>query len=433
MKSFFLRVYGCQMNFSDADRVRELLFRHGWTQTENPLDAQAILAISCSVRAKAENRVLSFLSSHQSLAETGAVIGLLGCTANLHREKLFKQYPFLSIICGPNFYHCLPEMLESAIQGEKVVLAGESEKPFLEQNPERITSISASVVITKGCENFCTYCVVPRARGVLVSRKPDEILSEIGRLVAQGAREIVLLGQNVNEYGNDFAGHYHFAELLADAAKVPGLLRLRFLTSHPRDTGERILTVMRDNPVVCRHIHLPVQSGSDRILALMGRKYTRSDFIRIVELARDMMPDIAITSDVMVGFPGETEDDFLQTYELVRTVKFHELFMFKYSVRPFTRASAYKDSVPDREKERRHRLIMELQEKIGRDIALSYVGRSVEVLVEKSSMKSPKNLLGRTGDGKLVQFEGDRKMIGGLVTVEITGAKTGYLTGKLSR
>ncbi|HPP67371.1 MAG TPA: MiaB/RimO family radical SAM methylthiotransferase, partial [bacterium] len=323
-KNFFIRVYGCQMNFADAERLRRRMINAGWKETNNPERAHAILAVSCSIRQKAENRVISFLAGYKRLKKKGTLLCLLGCTANLYGEKILSQFPFIDIVCGPNHLSHIPNILTSLNQ-KKLVLTGESATPFLEftagGNEKRI---SMMVPITKGCNNFCSYCVVPMARGGLQSRNPKHILEEIKCGVKRGVRAVTLLGQNVNEYGKDVETHYDFADLLSDICNIDELLRVGFLTSHPKDTNKKILQAMATNTKIVKHLHIPLQSASNKILKAMNRNYTVERFVEIVETARNLMPEISVTSDVLLGFPGETEQDFYETLMLVQKLRFSE-------------------------------------------------------------------------------------------------------------
>ncbi|HOL49860.1 MAG TPA: tRNA (N6-isopentenyl adenosine(37)-C2)-methylthiotransferase MiaB [bacterium] len=429
-KSFLIKTYGCQMNFAESDRLRKLLVKSGWNESASIKDAGLVIAVGCSVRQKAENRVLSFLKSNKHLKKNGALLGLVGCTANLHGEKILKQLPFLDIVCGPNHLASIIDNLSGFTGQQIIVRTGESDDPFLEYIPSN-NEITMDVPITKGCNNFCSYCIVPFSRGKLKSRKPESILQEIKCAVEKGIKSVTLLGQNVNEYGKDFTNGYDFADLVREIANIDGLLRIGFLTSHPEDTGEKILKTMAECSKVLKHLHIPVQSGSDKILKKMNRKYTVEKFLEVVEMARDMMPEISITSDIIVGFPEETEHDFEQTYELVKKTRFSELFIFKYSPRPMTKAYNMKDDVSKQEKERRHKIILDMQKKISNEILSSFAGKTCQVLAEKISVKNSSQIIGKNIQGISVAFQGDKNILGTIARIKIVNHREGILCGSI--
>ncbi|MCM8815126.1 MAG: tRNA (N6-isopentenyl adenosine(37)-C2)-methylthiotransferase MiaB [Candidatus Omnitrophica bacterium] len=428
-KTFFIRTYGCQMNFSEAERLRQLLKMSGWKEAENPELATALIAIGCSVRQKAENRVISFLKSYKNLKKNGTIFCLAGCTANLHREKILKQLPHLDVVCGPNHIAKIPEILNNYTAGKIVVATGENDLPFIECIVSG-NNISMMVPITKGCNNFCSYCVVPFARGRLQSRQPESIIEEIKTGVEKGVRAVTLLGQNVNEYGQDFLQNYDFSDLLCEILRIDGLLRIEFISSHPEDTSTKLLKIMSENQKIARHLHIPLQSGSNRILKAMNRKYTVEKFLQVVETAREMIPDISITSDIMVGFPGETEKDFNQTYNLVKKLRFNELFIFKYSPRPMTKAYNLPDTVEKEEKQRRHRLLLEMQKQISNEILSTFTGKKCDILVERRSLKDSSLWIGRTIQGIPAGFKAHKDLTGKIVKVKILSHAEGILYGK---
>ena len=418
------------MNFLDSEKLETILLKNGFEKVDNPEDADVLIVNSCSVRKHAEDRAFGYLNSLKFLKNRGKIFCLYGCTANIYGSQIIEKYPFIDVVCGPNKIRESPKILKEALNGEKIVCVGESDNPFIEDLINVGGKISASISITKGCNNFCSYCVVPFGRGRLMSRSPQSIIDEIKRLVDKGIKEIILLGQNVNEYGKDIGTD--FVSLLEKIHQIDGILRIRFLTSHPKDVPEKLIFSFGDLPKLCKHFHLPLQSGSDRILKLMNRKYTVSHYLGIVEKVREVCPDITITSDIIVGFPTESEKDFLQTYKIVENVKFDELFVFKYSPRPKTSASKLPDDVAKEEKERRHRLIYNLQQKITEQINKNYIGKIVEVLVEKESYKKKGYFIGKTHNKKTVLFrkEGNVK-IGDIVNVEILNSSIHFLSGRI--
>ena len=428
-KTFFIRTYGCQMNFAESERLRRLLEKSGWREAVTIDKTDALIVVTCSIRQKAENRATSFLESNKHLKEKGTIFCLTGCTANLHKEKILKNLPFLDVVCGPNHLFKIPEILDNYMPGKIIIETGETDSPFIQCIPSK-RDITMMVPVTKGCNNFCSYCVVPLARGRLQSKKPDAIIKEISCAVSKGIRSVILLGQNVNEYGNDFHTVYDFADLLKDILKIEGIIRIGFVTSHPEDTKIKLLRVMAENSKITRHLHMPVQSGSNRILRAMNRKYTIEKFLQVVEEARKIMPEVSITSDIMVGFPGETEKDFEETLLAVKKIRFTELFVFKYSARPMTKAATFTDTVSKEEKERRHRVILDTQKQITDEIMASFTGKTIDVFVEKRSVKNPGQLLGRSIQGIPVSFESLKNLIGTIVKLKITGHKEGILSGK---
>lgn len=416
------------MNFADSERLCNLMVKHGWTETKNITDAKLLIAIGCSVRQKAENRVLSFLESNKFLKKKGTIFCLAGCTANLHKEKIIEKLPFLDIVCGPNHLKSFPEILENLESVRPIVKTGENDYPFLDNIPSN--KITLSLPITKGCNNFCSYCVVPLARGRLQSKSPDTVIKEIKDAVENGTKAVILLGQNVNEYGKDFDKQYDFADLIKDILKIDGILRIGFLTSHPEDTSISLLQIMAENSRIIKHLHIPIQSGSNRILCAMNRKYTVEKFFWLVETARKMMPEISITSDVMVGFPGETQEDFNETLQIVKKIRFNELFVFKYSPRPMTYSAKLPETISKAEKEHRHSLILETQKQISKQILNEFKGKICEVLVERKSVKNQGKLIGKNIQGISVSFEGHHNLIGKIIKVKIIGQEEGILCGK---
>jgi len=427
-KKYFIKTYGCQMNFCDSERLMALLEKEGFYAVNSLQDAKFIIVNTCSVRKHAEDRAINFLRSNINLKRKGKIFCLIGCTANLYGKELLERFDFIDVICGPNRYKELPEVLSNIKNGEKIVLTGEVENPFIDEIKNDV-DVSSSISITKGCENFCSYCVVPYTRGKLISKPAKKIIEEVKKLVEKGVKEVILLGQNVNEYGKDTGEN--FVELIEKIHGIEGIVRIGFLTSHPKDVPEKLLYLFRDLPKLYKHFHLPLQSGSDRILKLMNRRYTVSHYLGIVEKVREIVPNISITSDIIVGFPGEKEEDFMETYKIVEKVKFDDLFVFKYSPRPKTKASKFPDDVPQKEKERRHSLILNLQDKISLDKNKAYEGKIENVFVRKSSYKRKGYLVGRTETEKPVLFQGEEDLKGKVLKVRIIEGFRHYLFGKL--
>lgn len=413
------------MNFYDTEKILALLQRHGYEPVQTPEEADFIGVNTCSVRQHAEDRALAFLRSQIPLKKQGKSLCLLGCTANLYGRDILKKHPHIDIVCGAANYKHLPELL--AENKRRVCLTGESIHPFIDE-PVRVgNSISEFVTITKGCENFCSYCVVPFTRGKLVSKEPDTIYQEILQLAEQGVKEVILLGQNVNEYRS---GTTTFTELLEKIHHIEGIVRLWFLTSHPKDIPDELLTSFSRFPKLYKHLHLPLQSGSDRILKLMNRRYTLSRYLEIVEKIRTLTPDISITSDIITGFPSETDGDFQKTISAIKTIQFDDLFVFKYSVRPGTSAAEMEDSVPQKEKELRHHTILNLQEDISIKQNKRFIGMTDRVFVIKLSNKRKGSYLGRSSSNKSVIFQSDNAQPGTLKTVKFNSADRRYLFGR---
>ncbi len=417
------------MNFYDTEKILALLERRGYTRANSPQEADFIAVNTCSVRQHAEDRALAFLSSNIPLGRQGKFLCLFGCTANLYGKDALKKHKYIDIVCGAGNYERLPGIFDSAKR--KVCITGEENYPFIDTPVSGGDNISEFVTVTKGCENFCSYCVVPFTRGKLVSKRPHSIYCEIEELVKRGVKEIILLGQNVNEYRGDDSTS--FVELLEKIHGINGILRLWFLTSHPKDIPDELLASFGRLAGLYKHLHLPLQSGSDRILKLMNRKYTLERYFEIINRLRKMTPDIAITSDIIAGFPSETEEDFQKTLSSVKTIGFDDLFVFKYSERPGTAAAKMDDDVPLKEKELRHRTILALQEEISLKQNMRFIGKTDSVFVLKRSSKRKGFFMGRSSSNKSVLFESRGSHPGSLETVVFNHADRRYLFGRSSR
>jgi len=426
MPRYFLKTYGCQMNMAESQRLRCLLASAGWEEAAVPGEADVVVVNTCSVRQHAEDRAMGFLRSCVRKRGRTPFLCLYGCMAGVHGASLFDQFPFLSGVCAPAQWARLPRLLDEMASGRKVLALGDSDNRF-SPLPCANGSVSVSVPITSGCSNRCAYCIVPAARGPLRSRPMREILSEIEHLSANGAKEAVLLGQNVNEYGG---GGRAFVSLLEAVHEIPGILRIRFLTSHPKDMPPELLHAWRRLPKLVRHLHLPLQSASDRVLAHMRRGYTRQQYLDIVREFRALVPDGMLTSDLITGFPGETEGDFEETRQMVADGMFDDLFVFAYSPRPGTAAAQLPDDVPPEEKRRRHRELLCLQDSISLRKNRATVGSRRIVLVQRTAVTMPGHLKAHGLDGRTVLVRGDAQLIGKLVAVRITGAGRHYLEGE---
>jgi len=438
MKKLYLKTFGCQMNENDSEKVYWLL-RDEYVLTERIDEADLIIINTCSVREKPEHKLYSEIGRFKELKRRRpeVLIGAMGCVAQQEGERLLERFPYLDLVLGTQGFYQIKEALAERLKTSKPVVYNELREDFkiplvLPEEQARVGKVKAFLNIMQGCDNFCSYCVVPYVRGREVSRPPEEIFKEAEELVKkEGVKEITLLGQNVNSYGKKEKGYPDFAELLERLSQIEGLLRIRFTTSHPKDLSERLMKVIAENPKVCKHIHLPLQAGSNQTLKKMNRKYTKEEYLKKVEKLRALCPEIAITSDIIVGFPGERAEDFLETLEMLEKVRFHEVFSFKYSDRPFALARKFEDKVPEEVKEERLKRVHEVQGRITEEIYQSYVGKVVEVLVEGRSEKDPSKLTGRTTTNVVVNFEAPRLDLGGaLVKVEITSAGKHSLKGR---
>ena len=429
-----VRSYGCQQNTSDGERLMGMLAEMGFGFTEEPEEADLILYNTCAVRENAEVRVFGNVGelSHLKARRTELLIGLCGCMAQQRHvaDKIRQSYPQVDFLFGTHTLHKFPEILwEALIRRKRVFDVEDSDGVIAEGLPVRRTpGIKASIPIMYGCNNFCTYCVVPLVRGRERSRLPEDVLAEVRQAVADGYREITLLGQNVNSYGNDLDIGWHFPDLLRAVNEIPGQFWVRFLSSHPKDCTRELIDAIASCEKVCSHVYLPVQSGSNRILQLMNRRYTVEWYKELIAYARERIPGVLFTTDLIVGFPGETEEDFRQTLQLVEEVRFASLFTFIYSKREGTRAALMDDPVPRAEKSRWFQELLDVQRKIGADYYQTYVGRTFRVLADG---KSGLGLSGRTEFNAVIDFPGDESLIGRFLLVEVTEAKNHDLRGEL--
>ncbi|MFW6203055.1 MAG: tRNA (N6-isopentenyl adenosine(37)-C2)-methylthiotransferase MiaB, partial [Marinilabilia sp.] len=435
-KKLYIETYGCQMNFADSEVVASVMQMDGYETTTHYSDADAIFINTCSIRDNAEKRVLGRLQELKALRKKkpGLVIGIIGCMAERTKEKLFNEGA--DLVAGPDAYLDLPNLVSQAENGEKAINVDLSKtETYRDILPKRLgpNKISAFISIMRGCNNFCSYCIVPYTRGRERSRDPESIREEAAQLVAEGYKEITVLGQNVNSYW--FAkdkGEMDFPALLDFLASEFPQTRIRFTTSHPKDMSDETLRVMARHENICKHIHLPIQSGSSRILKLMNRKYTSEWFLDRVEAIRHIMPECGITTDVFCGFHSETEEDHQQTLDLLKQVRFDMAYMFKYSERPGTYAhKKLPDNVPEEVKGRRLQEIIEIQNAISSENNQRDIGQTFEVLIESISKKSKEEFFGRTSQNKVVVFPRGGHKAGDIVRVKITGATQATLRGEL--
>ncbi|WP_392552522.1 tRNA (N6-isopentenyl adenosine(37)-C2)-methylthiotransferase MiaB [Orbus wheelerorum] len=440
-KKLHIKTWGCQMNEYDSSKMADLLgSTHGLTLTDNPEEADILLLNTCSIREKAQEKVFHQLGRWKNLKKynPNIIIGVGGCVASQEGEHIRKRAPFVDIIFGPQTFHRLPEMINQVSDNENTHIVDvsfpEIEK-FDRLAEPRSEGPTAFVSIMEGCNKYCTYCVVPYTRGEEVSRPCDDVIYEIAQLAAQGVREVNLLGQNVNAYrGPTFDGNIcTFAELLRLVASIDGIDRIRFTTSHPIEFTDDIVDVYRDTPELVSFLHLPVQSGSDRILNLMKRTHTALEYKSIIRKLRKVRPEIQISSDFIVGFPGETAEDFADTMKLIADVNFDLSYSFVYSARPGTPAADMEDNVSEDEKKQRLYLLQQRINQQAMEYSRRMLGTVQRVLVEGPSKKDLMELTGRTENNRIVNFEGRADMIGKFVDIEITDSYTNSLRGNVIR
>ncbi len=436
-KKLFIETYGCQMNVADSEVVASIMQMAGYALCDKIEEADAIFVNTCSIRDNAEQKVLSRLAYFQSLRKhhKSLVIGVLGCMAERVREQLVAENG-VDLVAGPDSYLDLPNLVGAAERGEKAVnVELSTTETYREVIPSRIglNRISGFISIMRGCNNFCSYCIVPYTRGRERSREPESILGELADLKAKGFKEVTLLGQNVNSYRYERPDGtvVDFPALLAMVAQAAGEMRVRFTTSHPKDMSDETLHVIAAWPNLCHHIHLPVQSGSNRILKLMNRKYTREWYLDRIAAIRRILPDCGITTDMFSGFHSETEEDFEETLSLMREVGFDSAFLFKYSERPGTYASKHlPDDVSEEVKIARLQRMIDLQNELSLESNRRDIGHEFEVLVEGFSKRSREQLFGRTSQNKVVVFDKGNHRIGQLVRVRVTDASSATLLGE---
>jgi tRNA-2-methylthio-N6-dimethylallyladenosine synthase len=434
-KKFYIETFGCQMNEFDSERIIFILENEGFIKSGNTDEADIILLNTCSVREKAENRLFGHLGSFKALKvkKPGLIICVGGCTAQSEGERLINKFPYIDIVFGTSNIGMLPALInERFVKNCSICNTGEFPGTFdYLYDFKRQYDFKALIPIMVGCNNFCSYCIVPFVRGRERSAEPEHIIKAIKKLADQGVIEIMLLGQNVNSYGKDLEDKsYGFGQLLRDVSAINGIKRIRFMTSHPKDFTEDIIDAISDNNNIMKHIHLPLQAGSDRILELMNRRYTIDKYKKLYYMIKEKIPGCFITTDIIVGFPGENEADFLKTLETVRELRFNRAFTFIYSQRKGTFAASIQDVVPDDIKRIWFRKLLDEQNNISLQENEKLVGKKFEVLVEGFSTKDY-HLEGRLENNLIVNFNGNSNMIGKLIDIEITGAKSFYLTGRL--
>jgi tRNA-2-methylthio-N6-dimethylallyladenosine synthase len=437
-RTFYIETFGCQMNEHDSEKVAGVLLRRGYRQVASPGEARLVFYNTCSIREKAAQKVFSRLGEFDPRnnfgRESGKVIGVLGCVAQQEGEQIFKRAPWVSLVCGSASYRKLPLLLARLEAGENRVagLETDTDETFETELTRRDHPFRAYLTIIEGCDKACSYCVVPYTRGPERNRASDSILREVRELADVGYTEIQLLGQTVNSYRDPSNRHLTFSELLLAVAEVGGIRRVRFMTSHPRDMGSDIVQAIDASPALCEHVHLPVQSGSTRVLRAMQRTYTRDEYLEKISLMRRAQRAISITTDIIVGFPGETEQDFAETLSLIDEAQFDGGFSFQYSPRPHTPAAVMPDAVPEGEKSRRLQALQERQRAIQLQRNQGLVGQVFEVLVEGASRRETQ-WTGRTSSNRVLNFTSPHTdLLGEYVRVRVTGAGPNSLTGEES-
>jgi len=426
----FVDCYGCQQNEADSEQMRGMLLKMGYELAVDETDADVVVINTCAVREHAEMRVLGNVGalSHLKKARPDMVIAVGGCmTQQEHMAmKLKKSFPYVDIVFGTHATWRFPELLFRKLCEHKRVFDVESERGRIAEGLPvyRTDKVRGWVSIMYGCNNFCSYCIVPYVRGRERSRRADDVVRDVQQLVADDYREINLLGQNVNSYGHDLDEGVNFPELLRRIDRIPGDFVIRFMTSHPKDATRELIDTIADSEKIAHQLHLPVQSGSDRVLQAMNRRYTAASYLDLIRYARERMPDIVFTSDIIVGFPGETEEDFQQTLELVRQVRYNALFTFIYSKRKGTPAAEMEDPATDEEKQNRFERLLDVQNEISLQLHQAYVGKTIRILVDGKSTTKGYPLTGHTNGGRLVHLRGDESLIGSFAPVYIEKCST---------
>lgn len=433
-KKYFVKTYGCQMNQHDGENIKAILEDMSYTETEVMEDADFILLNTCAIRENAHNKVFGMIGRMKHLKESKPhiVTGICGCMAQEEAvvNEILKKFRFLDIVFGTHNIHRLPQILNEALIKKEIeieVYSGEGD--IIENIPvKRDSKYKAWINIMYGCDKFCTYCIVPYTRGKQRSRNPEFILKEVEQLVKDGYQEVTLLGQNVNAYGKDLKGDYRMENLLEDVAKT-GINRVRFVTSHPWDFTDQMIEVIKNNSNIMPYIHLPLQSGSNRILKLMGRRYTKEQYLELHRKLKEAIPNVSITTDIIVGFPNETQEDFEETIEVVKTCHYDSAFTFLFSPRVGTPAAKMEDNVTLEEKNNRLQRLNELVNQFAKEANDQYQDKIVPVLIEGLSEKDETKLMGYTDTMKLVNVEGPETLIGTIVNVQIKEVKTWSMDG----
>ena len=433
----YVHSFGCQQNSSDGEKIKGMLAEIGYGFADSPENADLVIYNTCAIRENAEERVYGNVGALKPVKKRrpDMLIGLCGCMMQQHRvaEKIRQSYPYVDLVFGTHALYTLPELLYNRLSGRARQFSNaDMDGEIVEGIPlARDGKIKANLPIMYGCDNFCTYCIVPYVRGRERSREPRDVLHEARELAAAGYREITLLGQNVNSYGKGLADPVDFSDLLREVNAVEGDFWVRFMTSHPKDCTQKLIDTIAQCPKVCNHIHLPVQSGSNRVLAAMNRRYTVESYLGLVDYARERIPGVTFSSDIIVGFPGETYEDFQQTLELVKRVRYTTLFTFIFSPRSGTRAAQMEDPIPAAEKSRWFQELLDLQSRIRGEQQEACVGKTLRVLVEGPGRTGEGYLSGRTVSNDIVEFTGPEEAVGNFADVKIARALNWALFGKI--
>ena len=443
LKTYNIVTFGCQMNEHDSENIAGMLENMGYIKNEERNSADVAIINTCSIRENADKRFFGTLGQLKKVKENNPefVVAVCGCMMQQQHivDKIKKTYPWVDLVFGTHNIHEFPKLLDNVVsEHEKIIDVWDTAGDIIEGLPtKRVYNFKSYVNITYGCNNFCTYCIVPYTRGRERSRKPADIIGEIKKLVKSGVKEVTLLGQNVNSYGKNsdfrelFSDNVDFADLIMEIDRSTGIKRLKFMTSHPKDLSDKLIATYGMANSLCNSIHLPVQSGSSEVLKRMNRRYSREDYMTLIKKLRKVSPDIAITTDIIVGFPGESEENFMETMDLVEKVRFDSAFTFLYSIRKGTPAAEYENQIPEKIKHERFNMLVERMNQITMEINRTYVGKEELVLVEGESKRNSMFQTGRTGSGKIVNFRAGRDLKGEIVAVKIVESNTFSLIGEL--
>lgn len=434
-KTYAIYTMGCAMNENDSQKYSGMLESMGYSKTNNIEDADFVLFNTCCVRENAEKSVFGKLGELKNIKKNKEIIlCFAGCMSQQEHivKKIEKTYKFVDIVIGTHNSYTLPEKIYNVLVNKEVIReVWNTDGEIIEDIPIlREEKYRASITIMYGCNNFCTYCIVPYVRGRERSRKPEEIYEEVQNLAKKGYKEITLLGQNVNSYGNDLEEKIDFADLIKNIAKVDGIECIRFVSPHPKDFSDKLINVISENKNIARSIHVPLQSGSTKILKSMNRKYTKEDYLKLINKIKNKIPDSAFSTDIIVGFPGETEEDFNDTLDVIKQVEYEQIYMFIYSKRIGTKAAEMEDQIPYEIKQKRLEIIKNIHKNSLEEINQNYLGKEYEVLVEGVSKNNSETLTGRNSQNKVIVFDGDKELIGKMIKVKITSQHLWYLKGE---
>ncbi len=435
-KKAFVETYGCQQNVSDSEILMGMLVSMGYDEASGKDDADIIIYNTCAVRENAELKVFGNLGAlkHRKSKNPDLIIGVCGCMMQqkANADEIRRKYKHVDLVFGTHSLYYFPSLLMEVLKSRTPVIdVRQTDGAIAEDYPvRRGEGPCAWVSVMYGCNNFCSYCIVPYVRGRERSRDKEAIIAEVKTLASEGCKEITLLGQNVNSYGKDKGSDYDFADLLSDVCKVDGIERIRFMTSHPKDISDKLIEVMASNKKVCKQLHLPVQAGNNRVLRSMNRRYTKEEYLEKIAKVKAAMPDITLTTDIIVGFPGETKEEFEDTIDVLKKVRYDTIFSFIYSRRPGTPAAKMEDVLTDEQKKECFNRLLEVQDKISYEKNAALKDRELTVLTEGYSKTDSAVLTGRTDGGKIVNFKGDASLIGELVRVKITDVRTWSLIGE---